>query len=313
MKKYLFSLVIGLSSIVAIAQQDPQYSQYLFNGVVINPGYAGSRDYVNINALYRKQWVSVTGSPSSQLLSIDAPIYRNRAGAGIFVFNDNLGAQFRKAVFGSFAYRIKLTEHKKLALGVGVGVNQVGIDGTKLTTDQPDDPAIPTNRMTKTKPDLQAGLYFNTPRFFAGLSFTNLVTNNFKDLQVAPDKRHMYLSSGFVAPISKNFKVRPSILIKEDFKGPTNADLTAFIIFKDRIWFGGSYRTRAMNKSKLENTVARDAVVFMIQLFPIENLRIGYGYDVSLTEFKNYATHEFTVGYNFNSYRDNKMLTPRYF
>src|SRR6478736_4579598 len=131
MKKYLFLLVLNLGIGSAIAQQDPQYSQYLFNGVVINPAYAGSREYVNINALYRKQWVSVNGSPTSQLISVDAPAYNNSVGLGFYAYNDQLGAQFRKGAFAVFAYRIKVSQKGRLSLGTSVGASQEGLDGDR--------------------------------------------------------------------------------------------------------------------------------------------------------------------------------------
>jgi type IX secretion system PorP/SprF family membrane protein len=312
MKRYLLIVLVGLSHL-GIAQQDPQYSQYLFNTVVINPAYAGSREYINLNGLYRKQWVQVTGSPSSQLISVDVPLYNNHVGVGLFAFNDELGAQFKKGVYGTFAYRIKVSAKGRLALGVSGVLNQAGIDGDKLNTDQPNDPAVPTSRVSKVKGDGQVGIYFNTHKYFAGVSLTNMVNNNFSDFLFTPERRHLYVTTGFVSTISNNFKIRPSILIKDDFKGPTNGDITAFLIFKDKIWLGSSYRTRLLKNENNANTISQDAVVLMVEIFPIENLRIGYGYDITLTDFKNYPTHEFSLGYNINPARGNKMLSPRYF
>lgn len=312
--RYILIIIIAGFPLLSYSQQDPQYSQYLFNGVVINPAYAGSRENININALFRKQWVQVNGSPCSQTLSLDAPLFHNNIGIGLYAYNDAIGAQYQKGLFGSFAYRIKVSERGRLALGVSVGVNQIGIDGSKLTTDQPNDPSIPEGRVSKLKPDGQLGLYYNTNKFFAGLSVSDIITNDYKNLQVTSERRHYYLSSGFVTTLSESFKLRPSFLIKEDFKGPTNTDLTAFLIFKDRIWVGSSYRTRILKKTNLkENIVAKDALAMLVQIFPTENLRIGYSYDITLTEYKDYATHEFSLGYNIYGKKSNKMLTPRYF
>lgn len=314
MKRYILLLFILATPLVSLAQQDPQYSQYLFNGVVINPAYAGSRENINLNALYRKQWVNVNGSPSSQTISLDVPLYNNHMGVGMYAYNDEIGAQYQKGVFAAFAYRIKVSPKGRLALGVSAGINQMGLDGRKLNTDQPNDPAIAAARVSKTKPDAQAGLYFNTNKFFAGISVSNIIVNRPNEHQIIPERRHFYIASGFVKTISESFKIRPSFLIKEDFKAPTNADLSAFIIFKDFIWLGSSYRTRIFKKGNIqENIHARDAVVLMVQLFPIENLRIGYGYDISLGDFEKYATHEFSLGYNIYGKKNNKMLTPRYF
>jgi type IX secretion system PorP/SprF family membrane protein len=314
MKRVALIVLVVMFPLLSFSQQDPQLSQYLFNGVVINPAYAGSKENINLNALYRKQWVQVNGSPTSQLISVDAPLFNNHMGIGGYAYNDEAGAQFQKAVFGSFSYRIKVSSKGRLALGVSAGINQVGLDGSKLTTDQANDPAIPQSRVSKVKPDMQAGLYYNTHRFFAGVSLADIITNNFNKTLVVSERRHFYVASGFVSTLSQSFKLRPSILIKEDFKGPTNADLTAFLIYKDRFWFGSSYRTRVLKKGNdNENTYSKDALVFMVQIFPLENLRIGYGYDLSLTDYKNYATHEFSLGYMLYGKKGSKMLSPRYF
>jgi type IX secretion system PorP/SprF family membrane protein len=314
MKKYILIIFILSFPLLAFSQQDPQYSQYLFNGVIINPAYAGSKESINLNGLYRKQWTQVNGSPKSQTISLDVPLYNNHIGLGLYAYNDEIGAQFQKGVFGAFAYRIKVSTKGRLAFGVSGGINQSGLDGSKLTTDQADDPAVAAARTTKTKPDAQAGLYFNTNKYFVGVSMSNIISNNSSNEMVISERRHFYLTSGFVKTISDNFKLRPSFLIKEDFKAPTSTDLTAFLIFKERIWFGPSYRTRIFRKDNIKDyKTSSSALALIVQIFPIENLRIGYGYDISLGEYNNFSTHEFSLGYNIYGKKYNKMLTPRYF
>lgn len=311
----LFTSVILLFSVHCYAQQTLQFSQYLFNGVVINPAYAGSREAININGLYRKQWSKVNGEPTSITLSGDMPLYWNKAGVGAYFIHDELGAQFQNSFFGSFAYRIKVSSKGRLALGVAAGITNYGIDGSKLTTDQPFDPAVPIGREAKTRAAFQGGLYFNTDRMFVGLSLNNVVVNMSKGSDMIPSQRkHLFLAAGFVSQIVEKVKIRPSIMIKEDLKGPTNGDASIFFIFNDIVWLGGSYRTRVFNKNDVEDVgSAKDAVVIMAEVFPIPNLRLGYSYDISLNSYKDFATHEISAGYNINRKGGSKMLTPRYF
>jgi type IX secretion system PorP/SprF family membrane protein len=313
----LFTSIFFLCAVHGYGQQALQFSQYLFNGVVINPAYAGSREAININGLFRKQWVKVNGEPTSVTFSGDMPVYYDRIGIGAYFIHDELGAQFQNSFFGSFAYRIKVSTRGRLALGIATGVTGYGIDGNKLTTDQPYDPAVPVGRETRTRPAFQGGLYFNTDRFFIGLSLNNMVVNlkNDNDFDLVPyQRKHLFLATGFVSQIADKVKIRPSLMLKEDLRGPTNGDFSAFFIFNDIVWIGASYRSRIYNKSTVEDAgTAKDAVVLMAEIFPIPNLRLGYSYDITITSYRDFATHEISAGYNINRKSGSKMLTPRYF
>lgn len=309
-------LLLLLSTLSVYAQQNPQFSQYLFNGVVINPAYAGSKGYLNLNALYRKQWAGLDNTPSSQTISADGPLINN-ASWGVFLSNDQIGYQRNSSLYGSFAYRVKVSKNGSLALGISAGVAQYFLEGEKLVTDIPNDPAVPDNQISVWTPDARVGIYYNTPRFFAGVSMWEVLSSNIvRNEMLADPEPHFYFSSGFALPISNSFTFRPSILLKEDFKAPSNSDITGFIIYKDRFWFGGSYRTRIFTKRDSEenfNLQARDAIALMIQVYPTEQLRLGYGYDITRTVFRKYGTHEISLGYFFLPKLKAGMLTPRYF
>jgi type IX secretion system PorP/SprF family membrane protein len=318
MRKILqFIILICMLMVTEVkGQQTPQFSQYLFNGVVINPAYAGSKEYVNFNGLYRKQWAGIDNSPSTQTISADGPLRRNFSW-GAFFNNDLIGFQRTTALYGALSYRIMTSKKSRLAFGVSCGVAQYQLNGVKLVTDQPDDPAVPESKITVWTPDARVGLYFNTARFFAGISLWEILSGPIvNNSLIADPSTHFYLSSGFALPLSGSFVLRPSFLVKEDFKGPTNADLTAFLIFRNRIWLGSSYRTRILNKDRISEgyiTQAKDAIAIMLEVFPLENLRIGYSYDISTNVLKKYPTHEISLGYFIIPKTQEGMLTPRYF
>lgn len=311
-------VIVGLFSLFRLfGQQDPQYSQYLFNGVVINPAYAGSKGYTNLNALYRKQWAGMNRTPTSQTLSIDGNFRNSHSSWGAFFINDQLGYQRTSSLYGTYAYRTSLTKKAKLALGVSAGLVNHRLEGENLVTNQPGDPAIPSHTISLWTPDAQLGLYFNTSRFFAGISMSDIISSIvIKNPYISKPARHYYLSSGLAVPLSGSFTLRPSLLIKDDFKAPANADLSTFLIYKNIVWLGGSYRTRLFQTQKLKqplHLLATDAVVLQIQIFPTQQLRIGYGYDFTTTVFSRYPTHEISVGYYFLSPMQSGMMTPRYF
>ncbi|HEX8548400.1 MAG TPA: type IX secretion system membrane protein PorP/SprF [Cytophagaceae bacterium] len=315
MRIYFSIIFIALICLSAQAQQDAQFSQYLFNGVVINPGYAGSKEYVNLNGLYRKQWVGAEGEPTSQTVSVDAPIYRNKLGIGMYVQNDVIGFRRSTGAYGTIAYRVHLTSTAKLALGASVGATQFALKSSQLTTDIENDPAISQTDQSVIRPNARVGLYFNTNRFFAGITIADILNGfNVKESFVIGQQTHFYFATGVVVGLGSFLKIRPSIIVKEDFKGPTNADFTNFFIFKEKLWLGGSYRTALLKKDQLDSDLRhRDAVALMIQVFPIERIRLGYAYDITLTDYKNFPSHEISVGYYFIKKAGPRMLTPRYF
>jgi type IX secretion system PorP/SprF family membrane protein len=174
---------------------------------------------------------------------------------------------------------------------------------------------ISAQKETSWSPSLKAGVFFHTERFYAGLSITDLLGID-KDINYDPE-RHYFFNVGYVADISHNVKVKPSIMLKENFDGPTNADFNLFFLFGERIWIGGGYRT-AMNLFKndfeAKGLSSKDAVVAIAELFVTKQLRLGYSHDFSLSRNLNdLRTHEISVGYSFLNKEETKMVTPRYF
>ncbi|QNR87100.1 type IX secretion system membrane protein PorP/SprF [Pedobacter riviphilus] len=305
----------------ASAQQDAQYSQYMFNGIYINPAYAGYKEVLNVHSFYRSQWTGITGAPRSMSLAVDAIANSGNVGLALQVASDKLGAQTNLSIYGNYSYRIRMNDDgsSRLALGLGVGMVQLGIDGSLLNPNNPE-PNQPVGMQSTIVPDARAGIYFANDKFYAGFSADNLIATyiNIDRYAFIPQpKPHYYLTAGALFPLSEDFQVKPSFLLKDDRGGPTSLDLNAFLMIKDFIWVGGSYRTgvKLYNKSYLQRDLTpRNSAVAAIQIFPSQKLRIGYGYDFSIGPLQGYSsgTHEISIAYSF--IRQNvRLATPRVF
>lgn len=305
----------------ACAQQDAQFSQYMFNGIYINPAYAGYKEQLNLHAFYRTQWTGINGAPKTMSFSVDAIANDGNVGLALQVSSDRLGAQRNESVYANYAYRIRMNKEgsARLAFGIGAGAVQLGIDGALLNPNDPE-PFQPTGVQSAVVPDARAGVYYSDDHFYAGFSADNLVSQ-YIDIDryafIAQPKPHYYLTAGTLIPLSKDILLKPSFLLKDDRGGPTSLDLNTFIILADKLWIGGSYRTgvRLYNKNYLQKDLSQlNSAVGAIQLFPSQNLRIGYAYDFSIGPLHGYSngTHEVSIGYFFNK-KNTRMLTPRYF
>lgn len=314
-------LILLLFSKLAQGQQDAQFSQYMFNGIYINPAYAGYKEQLNLHAFYRNQWTGIQGAPKTMSVAIDAIANDGNVGLALQISSDRLGAQRNQSIYANYAYRIPMNKDgsSRLAFGLGVGVVQLGIDGAMLN---PNDVEMeqPTGMQSSILPDARAGVYFANNRMYAGFSADNLVSqyiNIDKYAFIPQPKPHYYLTAGTLIPLSREILLKPSFLLKDDRGGPTSLDLNAFVILVEKLWIGGSYRTgvKLYSKDYLQKDLSQlNSVVAALQIFPNENLRIGYAYDYSIGPLQGYSggTHEISIGYFFNK-KNMRMLTPRFF
>ncbi|GAB3202732.1 type IX secretion system PorP/SprF family membrane protein [Pontibacter aydingkolensis] len=310
--RLFYTLLALLLALGASAQQNPQYSQYIFNSMNINPAYTGSKGVLNINAFHRSQWTGMEGAPATQSLAVDGIAANNRLGVGLGITRDKIGAQSQLSAYANLAVKLQITENGIFSLGLAPGLVQHTLDGNELGID--DDPTIPAGRETSIKPDIKVGAYFHTERFYAGLSASDLL--QFKDMQYIEPERHYYFTTGYVFDLGSFVKVKPSMLVKEDFKAPANVDLNAFILLGDKLWLGSSYRTSVNifnDKADLEYTNKRTAVALIAELQIHKSLRLGYAYDKMLNDMKGFNTHEISVGYYFFKKQDTRIITPQYF
>lgn len=311
--RILFFLMGLLLAASGHAQQSAQYTQYIFNGLVINPGYAGSKGVTNASAMYRSQWTGLEGAPTTQTVSVDGSVKDGRVGLGFLAINDRLGAQGNLGAYANTAFRVQMSKKSKLSLGFGAGILQYSLDGSMLNPGTAD-PSIPTTRMSTILPDAKAGMFFNTDRYYLGLSVANLIPIK-NDLIEVP-RRQFFLTSGYVFDLGQHLKFKPSFLVKENLEGPTNVDLNAFVLLKEVLWLGATYRRGffVLEKPAPSQVLGLDnAWAGMAELYINNKLRAGYSYDITLSELRGFGSHEISLGYFFFRKQDSSMLSPRYF
>lgn len=304
-KLYIVAIILGLSFTQNIfAQQDPMFTQYMFNTLAVNPGYAGSRGALNITGLYRNQWVGIDGAPTTQNLYAHTPIINKNMAVGLSIVNDKIGPLNQTMMYGDYSYTIKVTEKSKLAFGLKAGVNIIKGKYTEVDITTPNDDAFATNINYKPLPNFGFGMYYHSERWYVGLSTPKLLENKIEatiDYTKLSERRHFFLIAGYVFDINETVKFKPSTLIKVTAGAPVSIDLTANFLFHDRIWLGASYRVS-------------DSFSALLQLQLNDQLRLGYAYDYTLSKLSkyNYGTHEIMLSYDF-IFRKDKILSPRYF
>lgn len=306
MKKIAVIIAIALS-FVTKAQQDIQISQYMFNGLFLNPAYAGSHKYVSSSLLHRTQWVNFSGAPKTMLFAVDGllPGKSENMGAGLILSNDRIGATEQTDIYANYAYQLKF-KTGKLAFGLKAGVSNYILKSDKLIYWDSNDEVF-SGKKTAWLPKFGFGAYYFSEKWYAGLSIPTLLAydskSNFSfDVNQATFlQRHYYLYGGYVFKLNDMFKLKPSSMIKYLPAAPVEVDINMNLLYKDMIWLGASYRTG-------------DAVVLMIEYQTNTRFRVGYAYDITTTKIRKYSsgTHEIMIGYDFGKDLV-KVKTPRYF
>lgn len=308
--KTIITIITGvvLASFTAHGQQDPMLSQYMFNGLYINPAYAGSHDYWSSALTYRTQWVGADfdGAPQTIVASVDGPIYGKNMGLGFLALHDRIGVTNTTAAMAIYSYQLKLNEKSKLAFGVNAGFSQINSNLRDVKVWDEEDP-IYANNLSQFLPRIGAGMYYFSDRYYVGVSVPTLLAHedgtNFS-LDVSKNtfvRRHYTLTGGVVIDVNENVKFKPSALLKYTKNAPLEADINFSAIFKDAFWTGVSYRTG-------------DAVALILQYQTNSYFRVGYAYDISVSGLRTYqnGSHEIMIGVDFG--RDlKKIKTPRYF
>jgi len=299
-------------------QQNIQFTQYVFNSMSVNPAYAGYKEELFAQLGLRSQWVDLEGAPQTGLLSLDGllDLYgARRHGGGIQLMADQLGPQTATSAYLNYAYRLRLDREdtQRLSFGVGAGVTQYSLDGTKIIVLDDGDQALPTGKISNFVPDLRFGIYYHNARWYAGISLMDLLSGNSSDNlfrwdQTTTDhirrRRHLYIIGGMLVDLNESVKLRPSLLYKDDFMGPPSLDISAMAIFGDRLWLGGGIRTgvsafrRDYQRFTGNRLSGMNSTSFLMQIFVTERLRIGYSYDYMLSRLNGLqnGSHEVTLG-----------------
>ncbi|MFN3801018.1 type IX secretion system membrane protein PorP/SprF [Belliella pelovolcani] len=321
---FKITMMTMLMAMVAIgsveSQQLPQFSQYIFNGLHINPAYAGYKGEPYIQSTYRSQWVGFEGAPTTFTVTADLSANEGLMGFGVSILSDKMGPTNTSGAMLSYAYRIQTGRNSFLGLGASVGASEYAIDGDMLRANDPNDPNIPEGRVNMFTPNMNMGLFFHTDRFYAGASAYNMIGKGAlerEDIALAYHDFHYYITAGVMIPVSSSVQFKPSFLIKEVQGAPTSYDINGMVLFRERLWLGASYRSNVQiggMEHLQDNLNQRNAVAFLLEVFATNNLRLGYAYDHSMNVLSDYRnnSHEISVGY-YIAPRKVTMKNPRWF
>jgi type IX secretion system PorP/SprF family membrane protein len=287
-----------MSLTTVFGQQDPQYTQYMYNMNILNPAYAGSKGVTSIGLLGRTQWVGVEGAPQTFTLAMHSPVGR-AVGLGLSVIHDEIGPVKEDNIYADFSYTIFTSSTGRLAFGLKAGVTFM--DVRELLMVDPDPLNIPIH---ETSPNFGAGVYYYTDRFYAGLSVPNFLETRHleKDggiVSTASEKMHYFLTSGYVFDIADNLKLKPSTMLKATEGAPLSVDLSLNLLIDERVELGLSHRLD-------------DSISGMIGFQVNNDFRVGYAYDYTTSKFGDFnsGSHEILLLFDFNR---KKLKSPRFF
>jgi len=290
------------TGVVSYAQQDAQFTQYMYNTINVNPAYAGSRGALSMFALHRTQWVGLDGAPVTNTVSFNTPLNNSNLGLGVSLVNDKIGPTTENVISADLSYTIQTSEIWKLSFGVKASANLFDLDATKLNPVNATDPSL--QNYSKFSPNIGAGIYLHSDKAYLGFSIPNFIeTNRYNDNEVAifKEKISYYLIAGYVFDINSIAKFKPALLTKMVEGAPLQVDVSANFLFYDKFMIGAAYRWSA-------------AFSGMVGFQVSDGLYIGYGYDQETTNLQNYnsGSHEIFLRYElFNNMK--KITTPRFF
>lgn len=303
MKPRIVFFVLMLTGIVSYAQQDAQFTQYMYNTININPAYAGSRGFMSLFALHRTQWVGLDGAPVTNSFSINTPIGNSKMGVGISFLNDRIGPTNENEISADVSYSIRTSESFRLSFGLKVTANVFNLDVSRLNPVSQNDPQF-QNLNNSFTPNFGAGLYLHSEKTYIGLSVPNFIESNKYDsnsVAMLKEKMNYYLIAGHVFDIGENLKFKPSLLTKMVTGAPLQVDVSGNFLISKKFVIGGAYRWSA----------AFSAITgFQIS----EGIFVGYGYDKETTNLANYnsGSHEIFLRFELSK-TYNKITSPRFF
>ena len=302
MKTKLFSFVLMFTAMLSFAQQDAQFTQYMYNTININPAYAGSRGVLSIFALHRTQWVGLDGAPVTNTVSVNTPLNANNLGLGVSLVNDKIGPTHENTLSADLSYTVPTSETFKLSFGIKATANLFDLDVSRLNPAD-DDPSL-HDYSNKFTPNIGAGVYLHSDKAYVGFSVPNFIeSKRYDDNEVAifKEKINYYLIAGYVFDLKNDIKFKPAVLTKIVAGAPLQVDVSANFMFMNKFVVGAAYRWSA-------------ALSAMVGFQVSEGLYIGYGYDHETTNLNHYnsGSHEIFLRYElFNN--SNKIITPRFF
>ncbi|MEZ4976699.1 MAG: type IX secretion system membrane protein PorP/SprF [Flavobacteriaceae bacterium] len=311
MKKIYSTLVLALTLVIAVnAQQDPHYTQYMYNMSVVNPAYAGSKDNLSAGILYRSQWVSIEGAPKTGTLFAHSPVGKN-VGLGLSAISDDIGPVNETNVYADFSYTLNLGGDHKLAFGLKAGAtfHKVGLysDIGNGFVPSPNDPAFSENA-NNTYLNLGSGFFYYTQKYYLAFSVPNMLkskhlelTQNGDEYEFGTEDLHYFLTGGYVFDFSANTKFKPSFMLKSAFGAPVSLDLSANVLLYEKFELGATYRLD-------------DSFGGMVNFAVTPSIRIGYAYDHIISDLNvtTSSSHEIMLLFDLN-FAKKTSVSPRFF
>ncbi|MFD0864054.1 type IX secretion system membrane protein PorP/SprF [Sungkyunkwania multivorans] len=315
MKKIFSLFVLALLSNVGIhAQQDAQYTNYMYNTMAYNPAYTGSRGVLSAFLLHRSQWVGLDGAPTSQAFSINSPLKYEKVGLGLSIVNDKLGPSQEFIIDGNVSYTIDVSDRARLAFGLRLGFSIIDVDFSKLNLQFPDgtpvnDPSFFQNIENRFAPMIGPGLYYYSDNYYLGVSAPNLIqTEHFQEELVQPssttfiakERINYYIMGGYVFRFGEDWQFKPAALAKVVGGSPLQIDLSANVWYKEKLSLGLAYRWSA-------------ALSALVGFQVSDGLMIGYGYDADTTELGNFNSGSHEIFLRFEIFSNQSVESPRFF
>ena len=292
-----------LLSLASFAQQDAQYTQYMYNTINVNPAYAGSRGVLSIFGLHRTQWVGLDGAPVTNAFSINSPIENSNIGVGLSFVNDRIGPTSENTISADLSYTIQTSETYKLSFGIKGTANLFNLDISKLNPQQAGDQSL-QNLNNNFSPNVGAGVYFHSDKLYLGASVPNFFeTKRYSDndFVVNKERTNLYLIGGYVFDLTSNLKFKPAFLTKVVEGAPLQVDVSGNFMFNDKFVLGAAYRW--------------DAAVSLMAGFQVsDGIYIGYGYDLETTKLRRYNSGSHEIFLRFELFkRTDRIDSPRFF
>jgi type IX secretion system PorP/SprF family membrane protein len=308
---YILILAFIASVFTATAQQDPQYTQYMYNTQIVNPGYVGSKEALSFGLLLRSQWVGLDGAPQTGTFTIDSPIgIQGNMGLGLSVVQDQIGPANETNFTVDYSYTIQTSEEAKLSFGLKAGAHILDLDFNRLNILDQNDPRFQNNIDNKFQPQIGGGIYYHTQKFYAGLSVPNFLTTNHFDetslvdttVESTPEENlHYFFITGYVFDMNQNLKLKPALLVKAVGGAPLAADISLNALFNDKFTIGAAYRWSA-------------ALSAMAGFQISDSMFIGLGYDYQTTDLERYSDGSYELMLRFDLFKKpERVLTPRFF
>lgn len=301
-------VIIGMLSLLGVctayAQQDPHFTQYMYNTISVNPGYAGSRGALTLGGLYRNQWIGIDGAPITQTFYVHSPVGNEKMGLGFSAVNDKIGPINQTFLYADFAYHVKLSSTVKLGLGAKAGVNMFQPKLSTVSTTTANDPTFVNSNLQNTiAPNFGFGAYLYNDKWYVGMSAPKLIENSLKTGggNVVSEKRHFFFIGGLILPVSDNIKLKPTLQAKVVQNAPLSLDATVEALINEKFSVGLAHRWK-------------ESVSVLAGYNITAQFKAGFAFDYTLSQLQRYnnGSVELMLQYDF-IYKRDKIKSPRFF